>query len=385
MQVLKTAMSDTPAQFARDLRIRLRQSETEKFPAWSDAEFHRWAVRLFLLQCAANEPYGAWCLAHGAGGRGMNDWRSLPAVPTEAFKLLELSSLPAAERTTYFQSSGTTGHQPSRHFHSPASLELYSASLRPWFRAHLLPEPIRDSGRPDFLNLTPPPGACPHSSLVHMFGDVTGGFGSPDSEFAGRVAHDGTWELDFDRVLRTLQRSQDLNRPLVVLGTAFSFVHLTDHLAAQGLRFQLAPDSRVLETGGYKGRSRTVPKAELHAVIRQFFGIPDAAIVTEYGMSELGSQAYDRIAGSGSGSPDTDKLPRRLRFPPWCRAAVVSPETGDEVDAGGTGLVRVFDLINVWSVAAVQTGDVARDWPDGLELLGRADELEPRGCSRMVA
>ena len=123
----------------------------------------------------------------------------------------------------------------------------------------------------------------------------------------------------------------------------------------------------------------------MHAIIRQSFGIPDTAIVTEYGMSELGSQAYDRIAVSGPGSTETEPPPRRLRFPPWCRAAVVSPETGDEVEAGGTGLVRVFDLINVWSVAAVQTGDVARDWPEGLELLGRAEELEPRGCSRMVA
>jgi hypothetical protein len=80
---------------------------------------------------------------------------------------------------------------------------------------------------------------------------------------------------------------------LLMLGTAFSFVHLLDHLAEQELWFKLPPGSCALETGGYKGRSRSMPKAALHALIAERLGIPGRQIVCEYGMSELSSQAYD--------------------------------------------------------------------------------------------
>ena len=77
------------------------------------------------------------------------------------------------------------------------------------------------------------------------------------------------------------------------MGTAFSFVHLLDYLVEQDLRFELPAGSRVMETGGYKNRSRSMPKAELHALITERLGIPPENIVCEYGMSELSSQAYD--------------------------------------------------------------------------------------------
>ena len=77
-----------------------------------------------------------------------------------------------------------------------------------------------------------------------------------------------------------------------MLGTAFSFVHLLDYLAENNLRFQLPESSRVMETGGYKNRSRTMPKAELHALITKQLGVPRENIICEYGMSELSSQAY---------------------------------------------------------------------------------------------
>ena len=112
------------------------------------------------------------------------------------------------------------------------------------------------------------------------------------------------------------------NRQVILLGTAFSFVHLLDQLAETKLHLSLPPGSRVLETGGYKGRSRTLPKAELHALITRFLGIPSADITCEYGMSELSSQAYDRVAGDRADSQ------RVFQFPPWTRVKIISPETG---------------------------------------------------------
>jgi len=130
-----------------------------------------------------------------------------------------------------------------------------------------------------------------------------------------------------------------------------------------------------METGGYKGRSRELPKTELHTLITSRLGLPPTAIVCEYGMSELSSQAYSLFTLHSS-------LP--FRFPPWARALVTSPETGREVADGETGLLRIFDLANVRSVMAVQTEDLAVRRGDGFELLGRATQAEARGCSLLA-
>ena len=127
-----------------------------------------------------------------------------------------------------------------------------------------------------------------------------------------------------------------------------------------------------METGGYKGRSRELPPAQLHAQLTACLGVPPENIVCEYGMSELSSQAY-RLNTN------------HFVFPPWCRVHIVSPETGREVADGETGLLRLFDLANVRSVLAVQTEDLAVRRGDGFTLLGRAAHAEMRGCSLLAA
>ena len=197
---------------------------------------------------------------------------------------------------------------------------------------------------------------------------------------------------------RRLLHYQEASGPILLLGTAFLFVHLLDYLAEKQLSFRLPPGSRVMETGGYKGRSRAMPKAELHALITERLGIPPSHIMCEYGMSELSSQAYDlgapasrrrvsslhteQHAGETLAFPGT--VTRHFSFPPWARARIISPETGGEVADGETGLIRVFDLANVFSVMAVQTEDLGLRRRDGFELIGRAAKAEARGCSLMA-
>jgi hypothetical protein len=218
---------------------------------------------------------------------------------------------------------------------------------------------------------------APHSSLVHMFEAIRRDFGAPEESFLGILAGDRSWELNFEAAVRVLERASGKNESLVMLGTAFSFVHLLDHLAEKKLRFKLPPGSRVMETGGYKNRSRNLPKSELHALITERLGVSSADILCEYGMSELSSQAYDAAGGMSGGA-------RPFRFPPWARAQIISPETGREVREGETGLVRVFDLANVFSALAIQTEDLAVRRGEGFELIGRAELAEPRGCSLMA-
>ncbi|MBI5772667.1 MAG: long-chain fatty acid--CoA ligase [Verrucomicrobia bacterium] len=367
-------MTDDPtfSDFAAALRGFIRDSTRHELPP-REKSFDGLVLELFRLQFAHNTAYQNFCRHRGQTPGAVKSWRDIPAMPNIAFKELELTSLPPGERPTVFHSSGTTEQRPSRHFHNAESLALYEAALLAWFQPHVLP----DAAQMEMLVLTPPPEPAPNSSLVHMFGAVRKMLGAPGSCFAGRLAPDKSWELDFQQAKQSLNSAQRAARPLLVLGTAFLFVHLLDGLSAAGAAIRLPPGSRVLETGGYKGRARELPKEELHRLISEKLGVPRANIVCEYGMSELGSQAYDTVAGRGGA--------RRFQFPPWARALVVSPETGREVADGETGLVRVFDLANIRSVLAIQTEDLAVRRGDGFELLGRAAQAELRGCSLMAA
>ncbi len=362
--------------FAAHLRGFIRASASASAAGISG--FDQLALRLFALQFRHNAPYRRVCEARGARPDRVTHWTGIPAVPTSAFKEFELSCLPVAERTSVFHSSGTTGQRPSRHFHNAESLALYEASLLVWFEAHF----HSANGKWQMAILTPPPAGAPHSSLVHMFETIRRRLGSSASSFVGRAEADGAWEVDLAAAVELLRTASATGEPLLVLGTAFSYVHVLDHLAARGLRFDVPPGSFVMETGGYKGRSRSLPRAALLAFISQRLGIPPRHIICEYGMSELSSQAYDGVVGP---LRITHHASRLFRFPPWARAQITSPETGCEVGEGETGLIRVLDLANVYSVMAIQTEDLGTRWGDGFALAGRAALAEPRGCSLMVA
>jgi len=403
--------------------------------AASDSQFNQLALSLFALQYSGVDPYRRFCEARKVSPKTVHHWSEIPALPTSAFKELEISSLKPEQRTHVFHSSGTTEQIPSRHFHNADSLATYEASLLRWFQKHFLAdweelaesEIIDPMDKPGCIFLTPSPALAPNSSLVHMFETVRRELGSRDSLFTGNLtretgeivgqasslpkglpapvsqthgqdAHPGrleayptisnepatgqvAWTLDIDQTLFALRKSMCANRPITILGTAFSFVHLLDHFAANNIRYRLAEGSRVLETGGYKGRSRSMPKTELHELITKHLGIPASHIVCEYGMSELSSQAYDGLVQS---SKFKVQSPRAFQFPPWTRAQIISPETGLEVGEGETGLIRIFDLANVFSVLAIQTEDLGVRRGSGFELIARNPTVEPRGCSLMA-
>ncbi len=190
--------------------------------------------------------------------------------------------------------------------------------------------------------------------------------------FLGHDSGDG-WAVDFERTIPALAQAEAEAEPIALFGTAFSYVHLLDELKRRAMRVRLPDGSRALETGGYKGRSRELTKDELHQLIGQELGIARSHIVTEYGMCELSSQAYEGTIGSDERTA--------FHFPHWCRASVISPETLQEVGEGETGLIEVFDLANLFSVSAVRTEDLGRKRGNGFELLGRAAASPARGCS----
>jgi hypothetical protein len=369
--------------FSDDLLKRMSGSVTSGQEAAFD--FGALALQLFRLQYEHVPPYRRWCDAQNVSPDRVSDWTQIPAVPTAAFREFDFTSLPPQERKCTFYSSGTTGAQRSRHFHSAESLRVYEASLLPWFRRHVLGGTsasgnLELSAELVLVALTPAGSLAPHSSLVHMFETVRRKVAFQDAVFLGDVGKDGEWLLRPDQAIRVLRQFLQESRPVLLVGAAFSFVQLLDYIISTSERLRFPPGSRALETGGYKGRSRQMGKVELRKLIADWLGIGRSNVVSEYGMCELSSQAYDRVLGGA----DTGEAPGPFHFPPWARARVVSPETGQEVADGESGLLRVIDLANVYSVLAVQTADLAVRRGAGFEWKGRATGAEPRGCSLMA-
>jgi hypothetical protein len=361
----------------------------------ADSCFNTAALDLFALQFQANPAYRRWCESRGLVPGGLDSWSQIPALPTSAFKEFDVSCLPTEKRAAVFHSSGTTGHVPSRHWHSPESLSLYEESLWHWFRRHFQLE--HGAFSPRLTVLSPAANEVPHSSLAHMFETIRRQLGAEPEAFVGRAGEDGSWRLDADAFCQRIARggvhplpasscpervvSGGGEPPILIIGTAFSFVQLLDWANEHQLRWVLPPGSAVMETGGYKGRSRALPRQTLYELLSRLFGIAPSRIVSEYGMSELSSQAYD-VSLVGGGSLGARRV---FQFPPWARVRVVSPESGREVADGETGLLQVFDLANVFSVMAVQTEDLGVRRGSGFELVGRAEFAEQRGCSLLSA
>jgi non-ribosomal peptide synthetase component F len=157
--------------------------------------------------------------------------------------------------------------------------------------------------------------------------------------------------------------------PVCLAGTAFAFVQLLDALRERAVRTLALPAfSRIMETGGFKGRTRIVKRDELYAELAAVFAIPLEHIIAEYGMTELTSQYYD------------DER-RVKRAPAWLRARVVGPN-GQTLPDGVVGALAHIDLGNRSSCVAIQTEDLGVASGDGgIILLGREHGAELRGCS----
>ena len=314
-----------------------------------EEEFAALALEAHAFQKRWNTPCAKFCATRPPA----THWREIPAVPQSAFKSARLSVAPPEEITRTFRTSGTTGE--TRGEHQFIDTRLYDAAvLRGWERLGLPRLPL--------VILTPDPRSAPHSSLSHMMATLAA-VRAPGPPFY----IDQSGGLD-RAILPMLWQAESTGTPVALLGTALAFLHLFDNEDCR--HFRLPAGSYALETGGYKGSGREIPKAELYGTFGEHLGIPADDVINEYGMTELSSQFYTRgLGGVHEG-------------PPWLRAVVIDPETGGEAAVGETGVLRIFDLANLGSVLAVETQDLAVRRERGFELLGRDPAALPRGCSR---
>ncbi|HPG24055.1 MAG TPA: hypothetical protein PLW10_00345 [Myxococcota bacterium] len=346
--------------------------------ATDDARFERIALALFRFQLAHCTPYANLCRSIGRTPDVVTRSDEVPAVPTGAFKEFDLRCFPAEDTIRTFRTSGTsTQRRGQLHLDT---LAVYEASLLSTLRALFLTDLV--GRRPLMRFLAPSPEEAPDSSLTHMFATLAEAEGAAGSGFDWT---DG--RLDVSGLADAIEAARSRRQPLVLGGTSFAFVHWLDATRGdRAERWTLPPGSRVMETGGFKGRSREVPREILRREIAERFGLAEERVVNQYGMTELGSQFYDSTLVDPAG-------PRRKLGPPWVRIRLVDPATGERAAPGEPGLVVIHDLANTGSVAAIETADLARPIParpgglpgaagrDGFDLLGRADGAEARGCS----
>lgn len=327
-----------------------------------------------------------------------------------------------------FRTSGTTRGQGRRGEHRVASLALYRAAARGNYRRHLL----RGLKSIRVVSLVPNPAAVPDSSLAAMAGFVC----SEPEVSAATWAFDAKTGVDVEAVRRAVTAPQPgepvpqdtgagecdetaphrcarpSHEPVLLLAIAFALVQLMDAVEGAGRgsvanhaggdsvaigtgrgstatgvggnsaagELRLPPGSRVMETGGFKGRTAEVDRESLYRRIRTVLGVPESHVVSEYGMTELLSQAYDAVA-STAGPPAA----RVQRFPPWVRTRALDPSTLAPQPPGRPGLLAHFDLANAGSACPVLTEDLgATTGNGGFRLLGRATGAAPRGCSLLA-
>ncbi len=334
-----------------------------------DAAFDRVALEVFSFQYETSPIYRSFCERRGRTPDRISTWREIPAVPTSAFKSLELGCAPA-ERT--FLTSGTTQGADSRGRHHVPRLELYRRSALSHFRRMVLPDGVQ----PRMVGLLGGPGQLPDSSLSQMVEwirtDVCDGEGEyliGDEPFDPAVA------------VRRIEALASEGRALLLIGVRVALTTLLEHCGTSGHPIELPADSRIVDTGGPKG-GRALSDAGFLSACWSRLGVAGYYCVNEYGMTELCSQYYDDVLAERFSGTNRK---RRKVGPAWLRTRVADPATLEPVADGETGLLCHVDLANALSVLAVQTEDLGVLEGRRFSLRGRAPGAEPRGCALALA
>ena len=301
----------------------------------------------YLFQYEQNPLYRVWCDRLGRGPQQIRYVEDIPALPVSFFKSYRVVTT-EFESEVIFRSSGTTGTTGS--FHHVKDVGMYRESYSRGFR--------RMYGEPAdwcILGLLPSYLERGDSSLVNMVqgllqqsGHVLGGFFLQDwEELAGRL---GKLEAEGQKTL--------------LIGVTYALLDFAERHPME-LRHTV-----VMETGGMKGRREELTRSEVHDRLKLAFGLGE--VHSEYGMTELLSQAYSKGGG-------------RFVCPPWMRVLVRDERDPLAVMKEGEGVLQVVDLANCYSCSFIATEDVGCVYGDGsFEVWGRQDDADLRGCSLLA-
>ena len=321
---------------------------TSIFDINSEAAFTKKALELFKFQFEENPVYRSFCdllYKHPSDVQKLED---IPFLPIEFFKTHKVVSSTKEIQHT-FTSSGTTGSEVSQHH--VADLNLYRTSFQKGF-SHVYGN-IEDY---TVLALLPSYLEREGSSLVYMVEDMIQESKHPKSGF---------YLNDLGALKQTLLELEENGQKTILIGVSYALLDLVEFY-----QFDLK-HTIIMETGGIKGRRKELIKSELHAILKKGFGLKK--IHSEYGMTELLSQAYSKGEGLFS-------------TPPWMKVFIRDPEDALSIlPADKSGGINIIDLANVHSCAFIATQDLGKIHENGtFEVLGRFDQSDIRGCNLMV-
>jgi hypothetical protein len=301
----------------------------------------------------------------------------IPGVPCDAFRLARVAVHPQTEDCLRFATSGTTSG--ARGVHVMRTAETYRALASSFGRQALLSSDHAQARH--VVALAPRLDDPPTSSLGYMMAMFM-------VDFAQQDAKNGAYWLIDDRginiasLARAGERALEAKEQLVLLATSFALVSLLDTLADEQLR--VPPSTVVMQTGGFKGKTREIAPNELRSRVARCLQISELQVVSEYGMTELTSQLYEATLPGSALQVARHGATGVYCEPPWLRVFPVDPTTLQPVAPGEVGIARIVDLGNVDSAIAIQTQDRVRRVAGGIELLGRAAGAPARGCSLAV-
>jgi phenylacetate-coenzyme A ligase PaaK-like adenylate-forming protein len=325
------------------------KNENSIFNILSPQGFEELSLEMFRFQFQNNAIYRQWVNFMNVEPLAVNSIEKIPFLPIQLFKNHEVISSPKHDGTIVFTSSSTTSQTPSKHYVN--NIALYERSFLNGFNLFY--------GKPQaycILALLPNYLQRQGSSLVYMCDQLI-------KKSAHK--HSGFFLDNVPELIEIINELKKQKQKTLLIGVSYALMDLSD----KGV--SLTEDFSVMETGGMKGRRKEMLKPELHQYLKNGFKI--TTIHSEYGMTELLSQAYSK--GNNA-----------FNCPPWMK--VLIREVDDPLNIrndGKTGGINVIDLANKESCAFIATQDLGRLNANGsFEMMGRYDHSDVRGCNLMM-
>ena len=314
----------------------------------SQDEFESLSIDIFGYQYKNTLVYREFCDFLGVSPEAVTRLDQIPFLPIEFFKSRKVISQDS-DADTCFKSSGTTNGFTSEHY--LADLNIYKKSFHKAFESF-----YGHVGDYCILALLPSYLERKDSSLIFMVSELIEKSGHPKSGF---------YLSDYERLAQELEQLEEAGTPILLIGVTFALLDMAS-------RFKMSlRNTIVMETGGMKGRKKEMVREEVHSILKQAWGL--SKIHSEYGMTELLSQAYSKDAGL-------------FHCPPWMRVLIRDPEDPLRIVSYGiSGGINVIDLANIYSCSFLATQDLGKLHENGeFEVLGRFDHSDIRGCNLMV-
>lgn len=327
----------------------LKAFEKKIFSISSSDSFNELAIDIFHFQYKNNKVYRNFVNYIGITPSGVNHYLKIPFLPIEFFKDQKIVTGDFREETI-FTSSGTTGQSTSRHYIK--SLNLYEQSFLLNFKQQF--------GKVEdyiILALLPSYLEQDSSSLVYMVEKLI------------KRTHDsksGFYLRDYKKLAQVMSSLKSTSKKVLLIGVSYA---LLDLAIKYPIHF---PELMLMETGGMKGRRKELVRAELHAILKNAFGIKN--VCSEYGMTELLSQAYSHKNGI-------------FQTPSWMK--ILIRDINDPlslIPVAKTGSINIIDLANIYSCSFIATKDLGKKINDNaFEMLGRYDNSDVRGCNLLIS